>query len=431
MGEEVYKRNIITVLIVLTIMSTAFNIPKVGLSQTSFKMPYKTFPVQPYSYNSSLITDGAIKYLSLPPNSLPMGIIYHNYTNKVWIALHWNRSIVSVDIATMNVTFYPMPLKIDENYGQPLPWTLAITPDNCIWFSIRDHMLTPYHPPEYVPYLGMLDTANNIITIYYTPVSIGGGCDVKFYNNYIWFLGTHGFAKINYITREIVETYAFDLSGDGFMEVDSYSNAIWISSVVRGLVVRFNVLSDVFDINLTGFDRPLGIEVDENYVYVAENSQSKPIGTIAKVSKVGYSITRLQTATRTNEGPYHVLKDSYGNLWWTDNSNHVGVFYYLNPNISIVYNSRPYCLFMTEVPGKSIWFSAVGSAYVGVVEPPKSADVNRDCIVNMRDITAIILDFNAVQGDSRYKPECDLDNNGIVNMRDVTIAILCFNKRTS
>jgi hypothetical protein len=66
-----------------------------------------------------------------------------------------------------------------------------------------------------------------------------------------------------------------------------------------------------------------------------------------------------------------------------------------------------------------------------MVESPKSADVNRDCIVNMKDITAIILDFNAVQGDSRYKPECDLDNNGIVNMRDVVIAILCFNKRTS
>jgi hypothetical protein len=62
MGEEVYKRNIIIVLIVLTIMSTAFNIPKIGLTQTTLQtplqMPYKTFPVQPYSYNSSLITDG-------------------------------------------------------------------------------------------------------------------------------------------------------------------------------------------------------------------------------------------------------------------------------------------------------------------------------------------------------------------------------------
>jgi hypothetical protein len=86
---------------------------------------------------------------------------------------------------------------------------------------------------------------------------------------------------------------------------------------------------------------------------------------------------------------------------------------------------------MTEVPGSSIWFSAVGSAYVGVIEPPKSADVNNDDIVNMRDIAAIILDFNAKQGDENYKSECDLDNNGIVNMRDVTITILCFNKRTS
>jgi len=59
----------------------------------------------------------------------------------------------------------------------------------------------------------------------------------------------------------------------------------------------------------------------------------------------------------------------------------------------------------------------------------KSPDVNGDGIVNMRDITEIILDFNAKEGDGRYRPQCDIDGDGIVNMRDVVIAILNFNKR--
>jgi hypothetical protein len=47
----------------------------------------------------------------------------------------------------------------------------------------------------------------------------------------------------------------------------------------------------------------------------------------------------------------------------------------------------------------------------------------------MRDITEVILDFNAKEGDGRYRPQCDIDGDGIVNMRDVVIAILNFNKR--
>jgi hypothetical protein len=235
--------------------------------------------------------------------------------------------------------------------------------------------------------------------------------------------------KINYTSCEIVENYPIDIS-IGFMDVDI--DSLWISSLPNGLVTKFNIVTKSFDVNLTGFDRPLGIEVDDSYVYVAENTWTNSIGTIARINKTDYSITRLKTTSLNPiDGPFNVLKDSFGNLWWTDHSYHVGVLYYLNPSISIVYNSRPYCYFMTEVPGNSIWFSAVGSAYVGVVEPPKSADVNRDGIVNMRDIGAIANDFNAVQGDGRYKPECDLNNDGIVNMRDIGIAVLCFNKRTS
>jgi hypothetical protein len=42
--------------------------------------------------------------------------------------------------------------------------------------------------------------------------------------------------------------------------------------------------------------------------------------------------------------------------------------------------------------------------YICVRDDIKSLDVNGNGIVNMRDITEIILDFNAMEGDGRYKP---------------------------
>jgi hypothetical protein len=39
-------RKAFVVLIASTILLTLFNIPKVGLSQTPFKMPYKTFQLE-------------------------------------------------------------------------------------------------------------------------------------------------------------------------------------------------------------------------------------------------------------------------------------------------------------------------------------------------------------------------------------------------
>jgi hypothetical protein len=153
------------------------------------------------------------------------------------------------------------------------------------------------------------------------------------------------------------------------------------------------------------------------------------MGTIVQINKNSLQTIKITTTSIINEGPYYVLKDSFDNLWWTDNSQHFGVMtkYGVKINYQSISASN---YFISELPGNTVLFSCKGSALAGIMSQPKSPDVNNDGIVNMRDITAIILDFNAVQGEERYKPECDLDNNGIVNMRDVTIAILCFNKRT-
>lgn len=415
-----YKRIFATVCLfaVLAVSMMRYNI---STAQTPFQMPYKTFTVQPYSYAGSVISNGSIKYLSLPSNSLPMGILYDNKTNKVWIALYWNRSIAEIDVATLTVTIYPLPWKVDDNYYGPLPWTLTITPDNCVWFSIRSYMGIPNQPSSYRPYLGKLNLTDNIICIYYIPA--GSGSDIKINGNYIWYLTSNCLLKIDYIAGEIVESYAREFS-EGFIAPDG--EYLWISSVLGNFVTRFNTITRNFDLNLTGFDRPLGLYVDSQYLYVAENSRNVgAVGTIAKIDKTSLQITRINTATITNEGPYHVLKDSYGYLWFTDNSNHIGIVG------SLVYKSiSPYCYFMTEVPDNSIWFSAVGSAYIGMKSIRLiKADVNRDGKVDMKDIVTVISWFGKTVPPA--PTVCDITDDGKVDMVDIVKTISSFGEKLS
>jgi len=364
----------------------------------------------------------AIEYLDLPSDSLPMGILYDSDRNIVWVALQWNRSIAKIDVATRNITIYQFPWDVTEDYkGRPLPWTLTLDPNGDLWILIEDYMVTPNKPPEKVPYLAKFDVETETLTLYDIPLSIQPGRgDIKYYNGYLWYLTKGALNKVNYTTGEIIQSYYIDVAC-GYIAIDYDCNCLWLTSVLFGKVFRFNITSETFDIEISGLDRPLGIEVDKNNVYVAENSNNVGSrGTIAVINKSTLEISRIQTATITNQGPYHILKDMYGNLWWTDGSYHIGVIG--NKSLAIpdlTYDSKPYCYFMAEVPGNSIWFSCVGSAHVGIVHSPKSTDVNNDKIVDMRDIGYVCSKYFAVEGDNRYSSDADIDSNGIIDMRDI------------
>jgi hypothetical protein len=55
-------------------------------------------------------------------------------------------------------------------------------------------------------------------------------------------------------------------------------------------------------------------------------------------------------------------------------------------------------------------------------------DVNKDGIVDMRDISEAVTAFNSFPGTNRWNANADLDNNDRVDMRDMVIVILNFNK---
>jgi hypothetical protein len=53
-------------------------------------------------------------------------------------------------------------------------------------------------------------------------------------------------------------------------------------------------------------------------------------------------------------------------------------------------------------------------------------DVNKDNMINMRDINALILIFNAKPQSPSWNPDADLNKDEVINMRDIIILILTF-----
>jgi hypothetical protein len=64
----------------------------------------------------------------------------------------------------------------------------------------------------------------------------------------------------------------------------------------------------------------------------------------------------------------------------------------------------------------------------GFVKVYYLGDINRDGIVNMTDIYAIILAFLSEPGDARWNPNLDVIQDNIINMMDVYKAVLNFQK---
>jgi hypothetical protein len=322
-----------------------------------------------------------------------------------------------VNVTDKSVTVYKFPWKIDDYYWGPTAWTITIDENDNLWISIRGFTDSPDSPnsaPSQIPYLAKLEPENKLLYIYYIPREFGAGCDIKYSDGFVWYLTNCALSKIDPSTNSIVQTWFRNFEG-GFMELDG--DSIWMSSVSYGFVTRFNITSLEFDFNVTGFDRPLGIECDNEYVYVAENSQfAGSMGKIVRINKSSFQIDRLNTVVITNEGPYYVLKDSSGYLWYTDNSKHFGI-----ANGVSFDSISSYCYFMTEVPVNSteIWFSVGGSSYMGMKKVGTlEADINLDGVTNYLDSILLGAAFGSTQNDSNWNPKCDLNNDGTVNFLD-------------
>jgi len=382
-------------------------------------------------------TSDDIKYLELPSNSIPMGIAYNPKNNMTYVALNWGSAVYgNGEIAEINTTSRTYILYELESwhldYKYPMPFAVAIDGDGNVWVTIRSFKNTPnQHPLDMLWCIVKFNIESK--TIEYIPLSLPslrGSETVTFYNDYIWTMNKEYLTKIDYITNTIEGCWNVSFSGY-FAIGDNYSNdSLWFSSITNNVVCMFNTTTNTVEEIINGFDRPLGVAVDKDYVYVAENHIKEPYepivnGTIARIDKTIYTVDRIVTnSIITNEGPYSVLKDSYGNLWWTDNSNNIGVFSLIeNLTLNAI---GSYCYFMTEVPNSSIWFSCVGSAHIGEITGPKTPDVNSDGKVSIADIVITISAFGSEPESETWNSSADVNSDNRVSITDIVIVINYF-----
>jgi hypothetical protein len=259
---------------------------------------------------------------------------------------------------------------------------------------------------------------------------------ITYFNGYIWVLNCEFLTKINYTINAIEAQYTLpdhntaDMKGDG--------DILWITNIYLGKVYTFNITSGIVQniLPVQGeLKRPLGIEIDENYVYIAENYDygysSGGTGTIAVFNKSDLSsFTRINVIVY-NTGPYSLYKDSYGCLWYT--TDHViGIVGGINwgpwtPNA----NPPPGVnYFMTEVPTHSpeIWFSGVGSAYIGMkdIGTLGNTDINKDGKVDIKDVSYVSKWFGSLV--SPAPENADLNSDGKIDIKDVSAVSRNFGK---
>jgi DNA-binding beta-propeller fold protein YncE len=358
---------------------------------------------------------------------MPMGIVYNPNNSMVYVALYQTSQLAEIDKILHNYTLYNI---IGGAWGVTVDidgdvWIVGKLSSKIAMFSISDKTIQYFN----LPFLGQT---------------------ILYFNNYIWVAGGNTtelgvmngtLAKIdlngNIVATYIISTPEFCSQYGSYIEylpmhMKGYASEIWISLLnhpngfvgFEGKIAKFDISTENITV-VSGFDRPLSIEVDENYVYIAENHWLtmeeidlgiEVIGKIAVINKTSMEVTRINTTIITNEGPYYVLKDSYGYLWFTDNSNHLGIVG------GVIYNSTsPYCYFMTEVPGNSIWFSCVGSAYIGVKETGTlgRADINKDGKVDILDVTLVTRIYGAKEGELNYNSNSDVNRDGKIDILDV------------
>jgi hypothetical protein len=60
------------------------------------------------------------------------------------------------------------------------------------------------------------------------------------------------------------------------------------------------------------------------------------------------------------------------------------------------------------------------------LKPPLLGDVNKDGVVNMRDVVLLVLIYRSTPSDPDWNPSADLNNDGIIDVRDITIVLQNF-----
>lgn len=145
---------------------------------------------------------------------------------------------------------------------------------------------------------------------------------------------------------------------------------IWAASVTDDKI--YQVEDFTFTEVAVTVDRPLGLAVDDVYLYIAENSdlpEEESINcTIVRYNKLTETANTIDLGVEViNQGTYDVFIDPrIGFLWWTDNSGHFGRIRrdtLQKWTYTSLYKFQYFCTATTS----EIWFPIHGSAYAAII----------------------------------------------------------------
>jgi len=344
----------------------------------------------------------AVDYLDLPEHTMPMGIVYDD-DETIYIASYSRGSIFAINTTTKEYEEHFVRGVEDNSLGL---WVLTVDAYGYVWFTENSDKK-----------IGRFIPATKTFREYATEGELPTG--ILYLDGNVWFTNAPYLSKMNLSTKEItnyeVGGLPYILSLDSSGKSDSSDN-IWVSDL-GGRIFKFDVSLEKITTEVSGFYRPLGISVHGDLVYVAENLRPadplEPIpewftgnGTVAIYNITSTKITRINTSEITNEGPYMVYIDSYGSLWFTDNSAHTGVIGYSEVGVSgnttfidtanNIYDVKgDHVYFLTQVKEK-VWFSGEGSpAFIAMVKAkPEKIEFE---LINPYEVS-LDLDFYLEEG---------------------------------
>ena len=333
--------------------------------------------------------DGA-EWIQLPDNWLPYGIDYDAVHDVMWVSLYGTCGIAKVNCADKTYEAYwflGYPLEIYEG-GKYIAYVPEV---NKVYIS--DHNATVF----------------DVESCTFERLYIGSRC-MAYYQGYVWYHTPYNesyssLVKLDPHTNTIVNTYPMYLGCfDGYWGVVAYiagyNNAIWMSEIFGGSILRFDIATEQITQTCSGFNRPLGLAFNGDYIYVAECSHG-PNTDIIKTYEISTN-TVIETLylpvtyTEGQDGVAYLCLDSNKNLRWTDGTKHYGIISTTTLYTAVYTSLCPYNHCLEERPNNStIWFSAKGSSYIGIRQEEKfrQPDLNNDTIVNILD--AVVISRNA------------------------------------
>jgi len=385
--------------------------------------------------------ESGVIYFKLPTWSLfgPNKVVYDNLRQAVWMTSsnvtydNWglietvNGVMLMLNVTDGSTLLYEFPKDVGGGFKGLSPSSCVLDNNGYVWIGIAYCFIIPGEISETIPSLVKLYPRDGTLTVLWLPKEFGWVNDVEFHAGFVWCYCEKYLIRIfdSFITGqwEISDTSSY-----GCMCLDD--NYVWITRYDANESKRFNILTETFDANFASFNKPLGVCGSIDKFFVAESGSNSII--VIDNGNLEFSRVFVRIA------PTFLFKSVKRNLWWTSSNSSIGVIgKILNQTYSVkCKSSGP----ITEGSNNTLLFS--GRTFIYYLGPPyvecalyvclkddiKSPDVNKDGLVNARDVTYLILQFQSTPNLPNWDPGADINSDDVVNAKDVTIAVLNFMK---